>query len=87
MSVTVGSISAALLGVAGHAHRNWSSDFTARAIVVRACVVLLLCRMVLPALPLHILSSCLCVFFPAMFLLKHILMPMLKPSIRFACWR
>lgn len=28
MSVTTGSISAALLGVAGHAHRNWGSDFT-----------------------------------------------------------
>ena len=28
MSVTTGSISAALLGVAGHAHRHWSTDFT-----------------------------------------------------------
>jgi len=35
MSVTTGSISAALLGVSGHAHRHWGSDFTARAIAVR----------------------------------------------------
>ena len=35
MSVTIGSISAALLGVAGHAHRHWGSDFTARAVAVR----------------------------------------------------
>lgn len=35
MSVTTGSISAALLGVSGHAHRHWGSDFAARAIAVR----------------------------------------------------
>lgn len=35
MSVTVGSISAALLGVAGHAHRHWGSDFSARTISIR----------------------------------------------------
>lgn len=35
MAVTTGSISAALLGVAGHAHRKWGSDFTSRAIAVR----------------------------------------------------
>eukprot|EP00887_Chlorella_sp_A99_P007157 scaffold2.g7157.t1 len=42
MSVTTGSISAALLGVAGHAHRNWGSDFTARAVVVRVLALIMM---------------------------------------------
>lgn len=37
MSVTTGSISAALLGVAGHAHRHWGSDFTVGYAAVRSC--------------------------------------------------
>lgn len=35
MSVTIGSISAALLGVSGHGHKHWGSDYTSRAIFVR----------------------------------------------------
>mmetsp|Transcript_19790 Transcript_19790/g.59789 ORF Transcript_19790/g.59789 Transcript_19790/m.59789 type:complete len:124 (-) Transcript_19790:1239-1610(-) len=42
MSVTIGSISAALLGVAGHGHKHWGSDYTHRAVLVR---VLALCMM------------------------------------------
>lgn len=35
MSVTIGSISAALLGVSGHAHKNWGSDYVKQAVAVR----------------------------------------------------
>eukprot|EP00878_Enallax_costatus_P001908 GHUV01002069.1.p1 GENE.GHUV01002069.1~~GHUV01002069.1.p1 ORF type:complete len:131 (+),score=29.16 GHUV01002069.1:1421-1813(+) len=35
VSVTIGSISAALSGVAGHAHRHWGSDYTESAMYVR----------------------------------------------------
>ena len=42
MSVTIGSISAALLGVAGHAHRHWGSDFTARAVAVRVLALIMM---------------------------------------------
>lgn len=34
-SVTVGSIAAALSGVAGHAHRNWGDEYTERAVMTR----------------------------------------------------
>lgn len=34
-SVTVGSIAAALSGVAGHAHRTWGDDLSDRAIMTR----------------------------------------------------
>ncbi|GAB4819712.1 hypothetical protein N2152v2_006758 [Parachlorella kessleri] len=42
MSVTTGSIAAALLGVAGHAHKHWGSDFTSRAITVRVLALVML---------------------------------------------
>ncbi|KAI7840567.1 hypothetical protein COHA_005720 [Chlorella ohadii] len=42
MSVTTGSISAALLGVAGHAHRHWGSDFTVRAVGVRVLALVMM---------------------------------------------
>lgn len=35
MSVTIGSISAALLGVSGHAHKHWGGDYVKRAVAVR----------------------------------------------------
>lgn len=35
VSVTIGSISAALSGVAGHAHRHWGDDYTESALYVR----------------------------------------------------
>lgn len=50
MSVTIGSISAAMLGVAGHAHRHWDSDFTARAIFVRSLALIMLLSSVAMAL-------------------------------------
>lgn len=49
-SVTVGSIAAALSGVAGHAHRNWGDDFSESAIVVRAVSLALLCASILLAI-------------------------------------
>lgn len=42
MSVTTGSISAALLGVAGHAHHHWGSDFTMRAVGVRVLALFMM---------------------------------------------
>lgn len=42
MSVTTGSISAALLGVSGHAHKHFSEDFTSRAIAVRVLALFLM---------------------------------------------
>eukprot|EP00877_Chromochloris_zofingiensis_P009474 jgi/Chrzof1/4780/Cz14g26060.t1 len=42
MSVTIGSISAALSGVAGHAHRHWGDEFTASAIYVRVMSMIML---------------------------------------------
>lgn len=34
-SVTIGSIAAALSGVAGHAHRNWGDEYMEKAVVTR----------------------------------------------------
>lgn len=42
MSVTIGSIAAALSGIAGHAHRHWGDDFTERAIYVRLMSLIML---------------------------------------------
>jgi uncharacterized membrane protein YidH (DUF202 family) len=42
MSVTVGSISAALIGVAGHAHKHWSAEYEARSIFVRSVALVML---------------------------------------------
>lgn len=42
MSVTIGSITAALSGIAGHAHRHWGDDFTARAVYVRVVSLVML---------------------------------------------
>eukprot|EP00890_Picochlorum_soloecismus_P000314 jgi/Picsp_1/1283/NSC_04764-R1_vacuolar transport chaperone-like protein len=42
MSVTTGSISAALLGVSGHAHKHWGTEFTTRAIAVRVLALLMM---------------------------------------------
>jgi nitrate/nitrite transporter NarK len=35
MSVTIGSIAAALSGVAGHAHRQWGGDYSDSFVAVR----------------------------------------------------
>ncbi|KAK9799708.1 hypothetical protein WJX73_001059 [Symbiochloris irregularis] len=35
MSVTVGSISAALVGISGHAHKNWGQGYETGSIFVR----------------------------------------------------
>lgn len=42
MSVTIGSISAALLGVSAHAHKNWGSDYEGHAIFVRSISLVLM---------------------------------------------
>lgn len=42
MAVTIGSIAAALSGIAGHAHRHWGDDFTENAIVVRVLALIML---------------------------------------------
>lgn len=42
MSVTTGSISAALLGVSGHAHKHWGSEFTSRAVIVRVLALMMM---------------------------------------------
>jgi hypothetical protein len=42
MSVTTGSISAALLGVAGHAHHQWEQEYLARAVVVRILALIMM---------------------------------------------
>lgn len=41
-SVTIGSIAAALSGVAGHAHRHWGDDFAERAIMTRVISLIML---------------------------------------------
>ncbi|MEW5316473.1 MAG: hypothetical protein WDW38_007845 [Sanguina aurantia] len=41
-AVTIGSIAAALSGVAGHAHRHWGDEFLEKAILVRVVSLLLL---------------------------------------------
>lgn len=41
-AVTIGSIAAALSGVAGHAHRHWGDDFTERAVLVRVVSLIML---------------------------------------------
>lgn len=43
MSVTIGSISAALLGVSGHAHKHWGGDYAERAIAVRVLALVMMC--------------------------------------------
>ncbi|KAL6772252.1 hypothetical protein ACKKBG_A29530 [Auxenochlorella protothecoides x Auxenochlorella symbiontica] len=42
MAVTTGSISAALLGVAGHAHKHWGTDLTTRTIAIRLLALLMM---------------------------------------------
>ena len=42
MAVTTGSISAALLGVSGHAHKHWEPEFTARAVAVRLAALVMM---------------------------------------------
>jgi len=42
MSVTLGSICAALLGLSGHAHKNWGSGYEQRAIFVRVLALVLM---------------------------------------------
>ncbi|GBG00376.1 vacuolar transporter chaperone [Raphidocelis subcapitata] len=49
MAVTIGSISAAMSGVAGHAHRKWGDDFTSGAVVVRVLSLLMLSLSILIA--------------------------------------
>lgn len=43
MSVTIGSISAALLGVSGHAHKHWGGDFYKKAVAVRVLALAMMC--------------------------------------------
>lgn len=43
MAVTIGSISAALSGIAGHAHRNWGDEFTTSSLMVRGVSLIMLC--------------------------------------------
>jgi uncharacterized membrane protein YidH (DUF202 family) len=42
MAVTTGSISAALLGVSGHAHKHWGSEYVSRAISVRILALMMM---------------------------------------------
>jgi uncharacterized membrane protein YidH (DUF202 family) len=42
MSVTTGSIAAALLGVSGHAHKKWGAEYLKRAISVRILALLMM---------------------------------------------
>jgi len=42
MAVTTGSISAALLGVSGHAHKHWGSEYVGRAVSVRVLALLMM---------------------------------------------
>ena len=42
MAVTTGSISAALLGVSGHAHKHWGSEYLKRAVSVRILALLMM---------------------------------------------
>ena len=41
-SVTIGSIAAALSGVAGHAHRHWGDEFAERAVMTRVISLVML---------------------------------------------
>jgi uncharacterized membrane protein YidH (DUF202 family) len=43
MSVTLGSIAAALLGVSGVAHRSWGQHYTHHAAAVRGVATLVMC--------------------------------------------
>ncbi|KAF5830826.1 hypothetical protein DUNSADRAFT_13974 [Dunaliella salina] len=49
-SVTIGSIAAALSGIAGHAHRNWGNDYIERAVVTRAVSLTMLAMAILMAI-------------------------------------
>mmetsp|Transcript_23778 Transcript_23778/g.52153 ORF Transcript_23778/g.52153 Transcript_23778/m.52153 type:complete len:133 (+) Transcript_23778:260-658(+) len=49
-SVTIGSIAAALSGVAGHAHRHWGDDFTERAVLTRVIALVMLLISIVMAL-------------------------------------
>eukprot|EP00882_Tetradesmus_deserticola_P011407 GHRQ01012069.1.p1 GENE.GHRQ01012069.1~~GHRQ01012069.1.p1 ORF type:complete len:130 (+),score=59.80 GHRQ01012069.1:201-590(+) len=49
VSVTIGSISAALSGVAGHAHRHWGDDYTSSALYVRVLSMFMLATSILIA--------------------------------------
>lgn len=42
MSVTIGSIAAALSGIAGHAHRHWGDDTMERFLYVRCLSLVML---------------------------------------------
>ncbi|KAK9835760.1 hypothetical protein WJX74_007340 [Apatococcus lobatus] len=42
MSVTIGSISAAMLGIAGHAHKNWGAAYQTQAIFIRSIALCML---------------------------------------------
>eukprot|EP01025_Chloroclados_australasicus_P050017 TRINITY_DN5713_c0_g2_i4.p4 TRINITY_DN5713_c0_g2~~TRINITY_DN5713_c0_g2_i4.p4 ORF type:complete len:106 (-),score=6.00 TRINITY_DN5713_c0_g2_i4:374-691(-) len=42
MSVTLGSIAAALAGVSGHVHRHWDAAYNTRVIAVRVLALLML---------------------------------------------
>ncbi|KAK9825872.1 hypothetical protein WJX81_007432 [Elliptochloris bilobata] len=40
ISITMGSISAALLGVSAHAHKNWGSDYQGQAVFTRVIALI-----------------------------------------------
>jgi uncharacterized membrane protein YidH (DUF202 family) len=42
IAVTVGSISAAMLGVSGHVHKHWGSDFTKSAMAARLLALMMM---------------------------------------------
>lgn len=42
MAVTIGSVAAAMSGVAGHAHRKWGDDYMSGAVVVRLLSLVML---------------------------------------------
>jgi uncharacterized membrane protein YidH (DUF202 family) len=49
-SVTIGSIAAAMSGVAGHAHRHWGDEFTESAVLTRVIALVMLGTSILMAM-------------------------------------
>jgi hypothetical protein len=50
MAVSIGSISAALAGLSGHAHRHWGDGYSTSAIYVRVVSLLMLASAIFLAL-------------------------------------
>ena len=49
-SVTIGSIAAAMSGVAGHAHRHWGDEFTETAVLTRVIALVMLLTSIVMAM-------------------------------------